>query len=185
MDSLTFYIFLFIHLISLIVGFGAVLITDFFGLLWLRKQVSTKFMVEASGWAKTLIWLGWFGLVFSGLVLLTQKGYVDNLTQIKLFFVAMIGANGVFLHKIHIALERLGNANMSSRLKFRIVVASIISQVGWWGAIFIGFIHRHWRHNISWPDNPWLYMAIIGGAFMALLLIGELIFGKTARKKNE
>ncbi len=38
MDSLIFYIFLFVHLTSLIVGFGAVLVTDFFGLLWLRKK---------------------------------------------------------------------------------------------------------------------------------------------------
>jgi len=35
MDTTAFYIFLFVHLVSLIVGFGSVLVIDFFGLLWI------------------------------------------------------------------------------------------------------------------------------------------------------
>ena len=36
-----------------------------------------------------LIWLGWVGMVVSGANLIWLKGYVDNLTKIKIFFVVL------------------------------------------------------------------------------------------------
>lgn len=178
MDTPIFYLFLFVHLISLIVGFGSVLVTDFFGLLWLRRKIDLQLMVKISGHTKQLVWLGWGGLVASGIGLITLKGYLDNLTELKLFFVVMVGVNGIFMHKIHAILGGLNGAVISKQLKFRIAVTSAISQIGWWGAIMIGFVHRHWRHNIPWPESPWLYMLIIFATFIILTLIGELILNK-------
>lgn len=164
MATLPFYIFLFIHLISLVVGFGAVIVIDTFGLLWIRKKVSLELVTTVANTTQKLIWLGWSGLVISGIGLIVMKGFVDNLTIIKLFFVAMLGINGIFLHHIKNNLE---NRN------FRIGLASAVSQLGWWGAIVIGFLHRHWRYEIDWPPNPWLVIGIIVILITLAAIIGE------------
>ncbi len=172
MDTLPFYIFLFIHVVSLVVGFGAVLATDFFGLMWMLKKVSMKTVSTVAHHTEKLIWLGWGGLVVSGVGLITIKGSIDNLTLIKLFFVAMIGVNGLFLHAIKKMSDRIGDGPMPNSIKFRVGLASLVSQLGWWGAMSIGFIHRHWRHSIAWPENPILYIVVISSAIILVGLIG-------------
>ncbi|MBI4160791.1 MAG: hypothetical protein HY506_02690, partial [Candidatus Yanofskybacteria bacterium] len=148
MDSGYFYTFLFVHLVSLIIGFGSVLVVDFWGILWLRKKINTGFLAKIIENTTNLIWLGWTGSIASGIGLIVMKGYVDNLTKLKLFFVAMIGINGIFLHSVQKILAKNGEAPLPPKLKFRIALGSMISQISWWGAIFIGFIHRHWQHYI-------------------------------------
>ena len=171
MESTAFYIFLFIHLVSLVTGFGAVIVIDFFGLLWLFKKVPLSLVNKVAGATQALIWLGWCGLVFSGLFLITIKGYIDNLTKIKLFFVLMLGVNGLYLHMIKKSMEKIsGQDTLPAQLKFRVGLASVISQVGWWGAMIIGFVHRHIAHYIPYPQNPYLYMLFfvvlfVGGGF--------------------
>ena len=180
MQSLPFYIFLFIHLVSLITGFGAVIVIDMFGLLAVTKRVDFPLVDKVASVTQRLIWLGWCGLVASGIGLITIKGYIDNLTWIKLFFVAMLGLNGVYLHIIRKASRGIARMeDVSPLIRFRITMASIISQTGWWGALFIGFIHRHWRHEINWPQTPFLVIAIIALVFGVSIIVGET----TLRKK--
>lgn len=178
MDTLPFYIFLFVHLISLIVGFGSVLVIDFFGLLALMKRINLAFTMKVANQTQKLIWLGWSGLVLSGIGLITLKGYVDNLTVIKLFFVFMVGLNGVFLHTIKKAIERMGDISsmdeMPAKYRFRIALASAISQLGWWGALFIGFIHRHWQHRIEWPPSPVPYIVGIIAVIVIAIIVGSI-----------
>jgi hypothetical protein len=179
MDSFLFYIFLFGHLASLILGFGAVLVTDVFGLLWVAKfkKVTLHFLVSVSAITSKVIWIGWAGLVATGIPLILMKGYVDNLTKLKLFFVLLVGLNGLFLHWLHGQLTKVQERNtLPPLLKFRTFVGSLISQVAWWGALLIGFAHRHWQHTILWPSNPWLYIAGISLAFILLIIGGELVF---------
>lgn len=168
MDSTAFYIFLFIHVVSLIVGFGSVVVIDVFGLLWLfkYKNISLKKVNDTARITQALIWVGWFGLVLSGIGLITLKGYVDNLTKIKLYFVLLVGLNGIFLHFIKHKLEALATrAQMPPRLFLQILLTTAISQLGWWGALIIGFVHRHIEHDIPWPDNPYVYMVGISVCF--------------------
>jgi len=167
------------HLASLIVGFGSVLVIDTFGLLWMLKKVQISFVMKVAETTQRLIWLGWGGMVFSGLFLITMKGYVDNLTKIKLFFVLLIGINGIFLHILKKAFEKLPeNDPVPNLLKFRMTITTIISQTGWWGALFIGFVHRHIAHNIPWPQNPYTYMGVWVCFLVLVTIIGELIFRK-------
>ena len=138
MISNIFYIFLFIHLVFIIVGFGAVIVIDTIGFLWLRKKVKLAFVTQVAGITQRLIWIGWFGLVISGTVLLGLKGWpLGDLTKLKLFFVAMLGANGIFLHFIKKKFK-LGRVPMG-----RMALATIISQIGWWGAMIIGFLNTN------------------------------------------
>lgn len=175
MDTTIFYIALFVHLVSLIMGFGAVMVIDSFGLLWLLKKVKLEFLRRVADVTQILIWIGWCGLVLSGIVLITIKGYIDNLTTIKLFFVFMLGLNGIFLHYLKQEIKKVEQSNKIKPIfKFRMFLASFISQLGWWGAMTIGFLHRHWQHNIAWPANPWGYIIGIIGLIGIIGIIGEL-----------
>lgn len=172
-------LFLFVHIISLVVGFGTVLVTDFFGFLWVRREISKITLTQVTRQTKKLIWLGYSGLVASGIGLLIAKGYIDNLTKIKLFFVLMVGVNGFFLHTIDKRFAKQADDHqMPPSLKWRVVIASMVSQVGWWGAIIIGFVHHEWQSFIPWPDNPWLYMGYIIVAFALLTFVVKAVLGK-------
>lgn len=107
MDSTHFYIALFAHLVSLIVGFGSVLAIDTFGLLMLLRRQPLSQVKKVANATQVLIWAGWLGMAISGLNLIILKGCADNPTKIKLFFVIMIGLNGVFLHYIKKALDKI------------------------------------------------------------------------------
>jgi hypothetical protein len=73
MESTVFYFFLFLHLISLIIGFGAVLVIDTFGLLWLFKKKPLPKVMEVAEVTQRLIWIGWAGMVVSGISYYTQR----------------------------------------------------------------------------------------------------------------
>lgn len=176
MDTILFArIALFIHIVSLITGFGSVLVIDTFGLLWLLKKVPLSFVMKVANVTQRLIWLGWFGLVASGSYMLLNKGFIDNLTWMKLFFVALVGLNGIWLHLIKKGFERIqDNPRVPAKLIFDMSVSTTVSQVGWWSAILIGFLHHEWRGNITWPPNPFVLMAVIIGALFITLAIGKL-----------
>ena len=172
MDTLPFYIFLFIHLTSLVVGFGSVLVIDFFGLRWMLKKSTLAFTMQVAEVTQKLIWLGWSGLVISGIGLIVIKGYIDELTWIKLFFVVMLGVNGYLMHLIKKNMERLGDAESVPRsVMFRMGFSTVLSQIGWWGAMTIGFLHRHWQHTISWPPQPFF---VIGLLALAMIVVGVI-----------
>jgi hypothetical protein len=179
MDTPLFYVFLFMHLATLVVGFGAVIVIDSFGLLWLFKKVPLSQVMKVAETTQKLIWLGWSGMVLSGLVLITSKGYVDNLTKIKIFFVLMVGLNGIYLHFIKKRMEQLKEGELVPKLLLlRTGLASTISQTGWWGAMLIGFLHRHIEHNIPWPSNPYPYMLLIALLFLGAGMLIEVLFKK-------
>jgi hypothetical protein len=177
MDTPLFFVFLFIHVISIIIGFGSVITIDTFGLLWILKKVKLSLINSVANVSQRLIWLGWSGLVISGVGLITLKGYIDNLTWIKLFFVALLGLNGIFLHFIKGTTEHLtDDQEMPIHTRFRITLGSTISQLGWWSAVTIGFVHRHIKHLIEWPPRPYLYMIAIFLLLCTILLVGEAYF---------
>jgi len=61
---------IFVHIVSFIIGFGAVIVIDSFGLLWLLKKTKLAFVMNVAGVTQKLIWLGWIGLVASGSAML-------------------------------------------------------------------------------------------------------------------
>jgi hypothetical protein len=177
METPHFYIALFAHLTFLILGFGAVLVIDTFGLLMLLKKQTLDQVKKTASVTQPLIWVGWTGMVVSGANLIYLKGYVDSLTAIKIFLVLMIGFNGLFLHNIKKALEHFKHDSDIPRLwRFRIFFASLISQLGWWGALVIGFVHRHIEHNIAWPASPYPYIFSLLGILALIAVAGELVF---------
>jgi len=179
MESTEFFILLFFHLGFLILGFGSVLVTDIYGLLWLWDRVRFQQIVKVSGVTEKMIWTGWTGMVLVGIPMIIMKGEVDNLMLIKLAFVAMVGINGVPLHFIQKKLQEFEEKDVVPGVfLFRMMLSTTVSQVGWWGAVLIGFLHRHVSTIIDWPDNPWLAIVLIVGGFLVIWAIGEFYFHK-------
>jgi hypothetical protein len=177
MDTTLFFVVLFGHLASLVVAFGAVLVVDVFGLLWMVRKKTLSEVFRVAGVTQALIWIGWFGLVATGIPLLIMKGLVDQLTLLKIFLVAMVGLNGLFLDRIKKAGEKVPDGTAPpAGLIFRMGLATAISQLGWWGATIIGFYHRHVEHVIRWPRRPVLWMAGIAIAVAITYVAGALLF---------
>lgn len=181
MESTTFFIFLFIHLSGLVLGFGAVLVTDLYGLLWVWNRVRFPQLVSVSGHTEKFIWGGWGIMVLAGIPLILFKGVVDNLMMIKLFLVAVIGLNGLLLHALHKKIVGYREGEDVPKLTmFRLIFALTLSQIAWWGALTIGFLHRHVQSIINYPDAPLL----ICGIFLAVLA-GIWFGGEALLKKSK
>ena len=179
MDTTAFYIVLFLHLVSLIVAFGSVLVIDVFGLLWVCRKHPLSHVFKVAGITQKLIWIGWAGLVASGVPLLVMEAYVDNLTKLKIFLVLLVGLNGLFLDAVKRAGEKVPEgAGPPAVLIYHMGLTSAISQLGWWGTVVIGFIHYNIEHVVQWPKNPGLFMGVIAAFFLGAYLVGKFIFRK-------
>lgn len=176
MDSAPFYVLLFVHLSGLVLGFGSVMVTDLYGALWLTGRQPYQQVVRVSAVTEKFIWVGWSIMVAAGIPLIVIKGEIDNLMWIKLFFVALIGVNGFALYLVQ---QRASDFGPGDELPSRFVVwsalALLVSQIGWWGAVLIGFLHRHVQSVIQWPPSPWPVLGPL------LLLVGLGVVGLVAR----
>ena len=176
MESTSFFIALIIHLLGLILGLGSVVVTDLFGVLWILNHVRFPQIIRLSAKTEKFIWIGYFIMVGAGIPLILIKGFIDNLMIVKLFFVGVIAINGVFLHYIHKALKPyMHNERIPKLIMFRLILAIFVSQLAWWSAFVIGFLHRHVESVINWPNHPYFMCAIILAVFLIIWVIGEKI----------
>ncbi len=172
-----YHILLFVHLVSLLIGFGSVIVIDTFGLLWLLKKVKLSFVNSVATVTQRLIWVGWFGLVLSGIPLLMMKESISGLTTLKIAFVLMVGLNGIFLHIIKKSMEKLGDVEtLPNIIKFRMTFASFVSQFGWWGAIIIGFLNNKLKANAPKIEEPFVFLIPFFIFLVVVLVVGELLF---------
>lgn len=176
MESTEFFILLFAHLSFLILGFGSVMVTDLYGLLWIRDRVRFKQIIRVSSVTKNFIWIGWAGMVAAGIPLIIMKGEIDNLMIIKIAFVILIGLNGIPLHFIQKKLQEYKDEDVVPGIFiFRLILSITVSQIGWWGAIVIGFLHRHVWPVIEWPDQPWLFIGLFLAGLLIVWVTGEMV----------
>ncbi len=176
MESTAFYIVLFVHLSGLVLGFGSVLVTDLYGALWLLGRQPYRQVVAVSAVTEKFVWAGWSVMVAAGVPLLVIKGQIDNLMWIKLFFVALIGVNGLVLNRVQQRADEFGPGDeLPSRFVVWSTLSLFVSQIAWWSAVLIGFLHRHVQSPIEWPPAPWPVLAPV------LLLLGLGALGLVAR----
>jgi len=136
-------------------------------------------VVRAAETTEQLIWVGWVGLVATGIPLIVIKGEIDQLMVLKLFCVGLAGANGLVLHTLLKRVERLEHADsVPTPLVFRLMLSLMLSQVAWWGAFTIGFLHRHVWDLIEWPPRPLLVIAAFVILIAALWAAGEAFLRK-------
>jgi hypothetical protein len=128
---------LFIHLISLVVGFGSVLAVDWYGLLSLSRRVTIGDVLLTAERLIPLTWLGLAGLAASGVLLKPDLG--SWLVVIKLCCVLGVGIVGVLALSTSRLMEQQMPTPTRSLIHRGIVLAGL-SQSFWWTAVIIGFI---------------------------------------------
>ena len=133
---------LFVQLIAFAVGFGAVMLVDTIGALWVVGKADKKLVLNVSQVAQKLIWVSVVLLVVSGSILLPDE--ISMRTRMKLVAVVILIINGVLLDRLHKATE-LATQNkffdLPRTLQVRSIVLISISQLTWWTAIIIGFLN--------------------------------------------
>jgi hypothetical protein len=132
---------LFVHLAALVVGFGAVLVADYHGLLWLLGRRSLRELVRVTKLLHFPIWIGLVGLVASGVFLNPDLDLFR--TRIKLVLVAVATVNGLWVARLSRHLDAHDHDHpetLRPSLLYRVLFAGFVSQVAWWGATLIGFI---------------------------------------------
>jgi hypothetical protein len=133
---------LFLHLGALIAGFGAVLIVDLHGVLWLIGRRRLGELVQISSALQPVIWGGLLTLVVSGMLL--HPNLLLPRTLIKLVLVLVATLNGLWAHELSGRLQShpgdMTAGDVDQRLLLKVMGAGAISQAAWWGATIIGFL---------------------------------------------
>ena len=125
---------LFVHLASLVVGFGAVLSVDWVALLWISGRRELADVLHTAENVHVPIWTGYFGLVLSGVAL--DPDISSPVTALKLGLVLLIGWNGLVVGWLQPQLHQ-----GSPRALTLSGMSALISQLGWWGATVIGYVN--------------------------------------------
>jgi hypothetical protein len=141
---------LFIHVMSMAVGFGSVVMVDVYGLLWLFGRKTLADVVELATVAHTVIAGAVGGLMASGIAL--RPDLSSPLARLKMILVLVLMLNGAaaqrMLHRMRRTLPpETRGANIPWAGFQRVMTAAMISQSTWWGAIAIGFITNANRHS--------------------------------------
>lgn len=134
---------LFLHLASLVVGLGAVLMIEWHGLLWATGWSTAREVRQADRTLILPVWAGLAGLLATGALLQPDLG--QPLTLVKLVAVLVLSLNGVALTRWTSELAR-----MPAKARFRslpraartgYVASGVVSQLAWWTAVLIGMIN--------------------------------------------
>jgi hypothetical protein len=141
---------LFIHLVSMAVGFGAVIVIDVYGILWLLGQRTLAELVDLDTAAHTVIAIGVGGLLASGIALQPDLG--TPLAWFKMLLVLALMLNGLAAQRMLVRLRKTlppttRGASIPWAAFQRGLTAAMVSQASWWGAIAIGFITNANRHS--------------------------------------
>jgi hypothetical protein len=128
---------LFVHLASLVLGFGAVLVADYYALLCVTGRCTLHDALISTARLHFLIWTGLAGLVASGVMLHPDLG--STLTRIKLGLVLVLTLNGLQAGLLNRRMKQEATVPLAHRVLAWGAATALVSQVCWWGAVFIGF----------------------------------------------
>jgi hypothetical protein len=130
---------LFVHLASLVLGFGAVLVADYFALLCLTGRYTLRDALNGTARLHVPIWTGLVGLVASGMMLHPDLG--STLTRIKLGLVLVLTLNGLQAGLLNRRMTRKAATPLAYPFLAWGAATAVVSQVCWWGAVLIGFLN--------------------------------------------
>lgn len=140
---------LFIHVMSMAVGFGSVVMVDVYGLLWLFGNKRLADVVDLATVAHAVIAGAVGGLMASGIAL--RPDLSSPLARFKMILVLVLMLNGAAAQRmLHRMKQTLPSDTRGANIPWagfqQVMTAAMISQSTWWGAIAIGFITNANRH---------------------------------------
>jgi hypothetical protein len=142
-DTFVHNIAVVLHVLFLVVAFGAIILVDWHGFLWLLGRRELAEIIRLDGAATPLIWGGLAGLLATGVFL--NPHLTNPMTGIKLGAVLVLSLNGIMLIPLMRRLARLQSPtafeDLSAGQRGHLVSCLLISQLCWWTAIIIGFIN--------------------------------------------
>lgn len=131
-----------VHVVSLVVAFGPVLLLDWYGLAWLAGRRRFRDVRQLADAADPLIWLGIATLAISGVFLAPDLHH--PLALVKAGLVLVLVNNGVGVRSLAGRLrdvgDPLGLRGLPMSLRRRLIYSIAISQSAWWGAVVIGLV---------------------------------------------
>jgi hypothetical protein len=142
-DALVHTIAVVLHVLSLVLAFGAIILVDWHGFLWLIGRRGLAEIIRLDGAATPLIWGGLAGMLATGVFL--NPHLTNPMTDVKLAAVLVLSLNGIMLIPLTRRLARLPTSSSFKDLtvgqRTHLLLCLVISQVCWWTAIVIGFIN--------------------------------------------
>jgi hypothetical protein len=131
-----------IHVMALVLGFGAVLSVMFAGLRsllgWIPFSVATRVAVTLDPG----VWIGYTALMISGIFL---RPALNPVMWIKLVLVLVAAANGIVaLPSMKVLLAQPADAGIRDiprPLAIQLFAQVTISQLAWWVTIFLSFFY--------------------------------------------
>lgn len=139
-DPTLYTVALFGHLACLILGFGAVLVADYFGLLWIVRRCTLGEAIASTTRLHLPIWIGLAGLTISGTML--KPELTSPITQLKLGLVGVLTVNGMQSGLLTRHMKRHSSGPLPPRVIAWGTTTVLTSQVSWWGATAIGFLNH-------------------------------------------
>ena len=142
-DSFVHNIAVVLHVMCMVVAFGAIILLDWHGFLWLIGRRKLAETIRLDGAATPLIWGGLAGMLATGVFL---NPHLNNpMTDVKLAAVLVLSLNGIMLIPLMRRLVRLPDRasfkDLAVGQRTHLLVCLVISQACWWTAITIGFIN--------------------------------------------
>ncbi|MBT1003174.1 hypothetical protein KIH31_11200 [Paenarthrobacter sp. DKR-5] len=140
---LLFRISLAVHVLSLTLGFGAVLLVDWHGFLWLLGRRGIHELGRLEHAARPVIWGGIAGLLASGALL--HPAVTSGPTQLKLAAVLILMVNGItidpVIHQLRANPAETRFTELRRGTRLHMLVSMSLSQLCWWTAIIVGFMN--------------------------------------------
>lgn len=135
---------LFVHLICVPLGFGAVVMSSVYTLRWLSGRSRVRDVRALANVAHPIMAVGLGGLIASGIAL--GPDLHSTLMRVKLLFLLLVMVNAVRMRRWSGRLEALapdvaGDSVPWSVIR-NVVGGAVITQSAWFGAIVIGFLNE-------------------------------------------
>jgi len=171
-----------LHLLGVVIGMGGAFSSDLAFFSSIRDEKISKTEMRFLKLGGKMVWIGLFVIVISGALLFTEnpEHYLNSSKFLaKITIVAIIIANGVIFHAVHIPrLHRHAGQHFPSSDEFMrkapfLITSGVISIVSWLSAFFLGILGRSPHDYLEILS---VYLAVLlPAAAIAVLLKKKLI----------
>ncbi|MDA3836401.1 MAG: hypothetical protein PF542_02150 [Nanoarchaeota archaeon] len=130
---------LFIHIVGLIIGLGAVTVIDTLGFFSRKSREMTQVTIHAHHITKPLIWIGTLIVFFSWMFVLLKNGF-EGIYLIKTLILLVMLINGAFLSFfVSPRLDKLIGKKvlLPNKLQIMISVSLVFSFLSWWSFVVL------------------------------------------------